>query len=47
MAFAVTTCPTCAHYFKQIAVELVVFAAGAEKFSMSVIRTGLKKRPPD
>jgi hypothetical protein len=30
-------CPSCAHNFKQIAVELVVFSAGAEQFPKSVV----------
>jgi hypothetical protein len=30
------TCPTCAHSFKQTAVELVIFSAGAEQFPKSV-----------
>ena len=31
------TCPTCTQSFKQIAVELVVFSAGAEAFPKSVV----------
>ncbi len=37
------TCPTCAHSFTQVAVELVVFSAGADRFPKSVVvdRSGL------
>ena len=31
------TCPTCVHIFEQVAVELVVFDAGAELFPKSVV----------
>ncbi len=31
------TCPACAHSFEQVAVELVVFDAGAELFPKSVV----------
>ena len=30
-------CPTCAHSFEQIGVELVVFGAGREQFPKSVV----------
>jgi hypothetical protein len=30
-------CPDCAHGFEQVAVELVVFSAGAELFPKSVV----------
>ncbi len=31
------TCPACSHGFEQVAVELVVFDAGAEQFPKSVV----------
>ena len=31
------TCPACAHSSEQVAVELVVFSAGAEQFPKSVV----------
>jgi hypothetical protein len=30
-------CPTCSHSFEQVAVELVIFDAGAEQFPKSVV----------
>ncbi len=31
------TCPACAHGFEQIAVELVIFSAGKEKFPKGAV----------
>jgi hypothetical protein len=40
-------CPTCSHSFEQVAVELVIFDAGAEQFpkSLTVDRAVLMATP--